>query len=99
MGYCQNCGASTSCSCSSPGCFGKILLAIGYSIVGFLLLAIVLFVVPGLVYNFLAGRFMGPGADFLGESLDDKRTWVISAVTWICLGILWFHRQTRVPRE
>lgn len=99
MAYCPKCGAQNNCTCNNVGCFGRILFAIGYTIVGFLMVALLFFVVPGLVYHFLAGHFMGPESDFLDQALDDKRTWVISAVTWIGLGILWFHNQTRVPRE
>lgn len=63
------------------------------------MVAVLFFVVPGLLYHYLAGHFMGPESDFLKQALDDRKTWVISALTWIGLGILWFHNQTKVPRN
>lgn len=99
MGYCPNCGVESQCTCNRVGCIGRIVLAIGYSVIGIIFVTVIFFVVPGLVFQLLAGNHVESDGTFLANALDDNITWVVSAVFWIGLALLWFHVQTRIPKR
>ena len=101
MSCCATCGGATigGCSCNNVGCLGRVLIFFGWGIVVGIFCMVLFFIVPGLLMNLFMGRFLGSFEEFMDRSLDDRLTWVFSAITWICLGLWKFHQATRTVQQ
>lgn len=96
MSCCGQCGSTRGCTCNEVGCVGQAIYIVGHMIVITIMCGVFVFMAPGLIYHYAAGSHIDKSQDFVHFAINDKRTWVLSAVVWIGLGIWQFHRFTRV---
>jgi hypothetical protein len=60
---------------------------------------LVLFALPGIVVSAASDPDGVQSTAFLGDAMNDHRTWVISAVFWVACGIGVFWWKTRIPQD
>lgn len=97
---CGGCGHSPSlCNCNNGGCLGTIVTSILIMFTIALFIGMLAYGAPGIILYWLKGNHSGTAQEFLEKAMADPKTWVVSAATWVGVGIWWFAKETRIPEN
>ena len=74
----------------SPGEF--VLMAGLMAVLAVIAIVLILLLAPGMLVNLMLDRFIDSPDGFIGASIRDKPTWIVSAVFWFVV-IVWGTRR------